>query len=45
MHENATMYINNSRNSSKFKDCSLLQLLCSLTEKCTEVGYYSYTNR
>lgn len=39
------MYKNNSRNSSKFKGCSPLQLLCNLTEKCHAVGYFSYTNR
>ena len=39
------MYKNNSRNSSKFKDCSPLQLFCILTGKCYAVGYYSYTNR
>jgi len=39
------MYKNNSRNSSKFKGCSPLQLLCILTEKCYAVGYYSYVCR
>ncbi len=44
-HENLTMYKNNSRESSKLKGCSPLQLSCSLTGKCHEVGYYSYTQR
>ena len=39
------MYKNNSRDSSKFKACSLLQLSCNLTGKCHAVGYYSYTDR
>ena len=39
------MYIQNRRDSSKFKACSPLQLSCSLTGKCHAVGYYSYTNR
>lgn len=39
------MYKNNSRDSSKFNGYSPIQLLCNLTEKCTAVGYYSYTNR
>ena len=45
MHENTTMYKNNSLNSSKFKGCSPLQLLCNMTGKYHAVGYYSYTNR
>ena len=40
-----TMYKNNSRDSSKFKGCSPLQLSCNLTGKCHAVGYYSYTKR
>jgi len=39
------MYKNNSRNSSKFKGCSPLELSCNLTGKCHAVGYYSYTYR
>ncbi len=39
------MYKNNSRNSSKFNGCSLLQLFCNSTGKCREVGYYCYTYR
>ena len=39
------MYKNNSRDSSKFNDCSPFQLSCNLTGKCHEVGYYSYTYR
>ena len=39
------MYKNNSRDSSDFKGCSPLQLLCDLTVKCHAIGYYSYTNR
>jgi len=37
-----TMYKNNSRDSSKFKDCSPLQLHCKLKVKYSAVGYYSY---
>lgn len=37
------MYKNNSRNSSKFKGYSPLQLSCILTGTCQAVGYYSYT--
>ena len=44
-HEPLTMYKNNSRDSSKFKGCSPLQLFYNLTGKCHAVGYYSYTNR
>jgi len=40
----STMYKNNSRESSKFRDCSPLQLSCNLTGKCHAVGYYSYTD-
>jgi len=40
-----TMYKNNSRDSSKIKGCSPLQLSCNLTGKCNAVGYYSYTKR
>jgi predicted aconitase len=39
------MYKKNSRDSSKSKGCSPLQLSCNLTGKCHAVGYYSYTNR
>ena len=39
------MYKNNSRDSSKFKGCSPLQLFCYLTGKYHAIGYYSYTNR
>jgi len=39
------MYKNNSRNSSKFKDCSPLQLYRKLKDLSTAIGYYSYTNR
>jgi hypothetical protein len=39
------MYKNNSRDSSKFKGCSPLQLSCNLTGKYHAIGYYSYTNR
>ncbi len=44
-NETPTMYKNNSRDSSKFKGYSPLQLSCNLTGKCHAVGYYSYTNR
>ncbi len=37
------MYKNNSRDSSKFKGCSLLQLHRKLKVNCSEVSYYSYT--
>ena len=40
-----TMYKNNSRDSSKFKSCSPLQLYRKLKMNCSAVGYYSYTNR
>ncbi|BDD01426.1 hypothetical protein PEPS_37060 (plasmid) [Persicobacter psychrovividus] len=40
-----TMYKNNSRNISKFKGYSPLQLLFNLTRKCHATGYYFYTNR
>ena len=39
------MYKNNSRDSSKFKGCSPLQLLCNLTDLKPATGYYSYTKR
>lgn len=39
------MYKNNSRDSSKFKGYSPLQLSCNLTGKRYAVGYYSYTDR
>ena len=45
MGESITMYKNNSRDSSKFKGCSPLQLSCNLTGKCHAIGYYSYTQR
>ena len=41
----STMYKNNSRDSSKFKDCSPHQFSCILVEKCHAVGYYSYYHR
>jgi len=39
------MYKNNKRNSSNFKGCSPLQLLCNLTGTQPAIGYYFYTNR
>ena len=39
------MYKNNSRDSSKFKGCSSLQLSCNLKVWSSAVGYYSYTHR
>lgn len=39
------MYKNNSRDRSKIKGCSPLQLSCNLTGKLPAVGYYSYTSR
>ena len=39
------MYKNNSRDSSKFKGCSSLQLSYILTGKRNAVDYYSYTKR
>ena len=38
------MYKNNSRDRSKSKDCSLLQLSSILTSLKPAIGYYSYTN-
>ena len=43
--QRTTMYKNNSRNSSDFKDCEPLQLSCNLTGMKPAIGYYSYTNR
>ena len=40
-----TMYKNNSRNSSKFNDCSPLQLYRKLKDLSSAIGYYSYTHR
>ena len=40
-----TMYKNNSRFSSKFMDCSPLQISCNLTGMKPAIGYYSYTKR
>ncbi len=37
------MYKNNSRDSSKFKGCSLLQLHRKLKVNRSAIGYYSYT--
>lgn len=39
------MYKNNSRNSSKFKGCSPLQLHRKLKDLSSAVSYYSYTER
>ncbi len=39
------MFKNNSRDSSKFRCCSQLQLSCNLTGKPPAVGYYSYAYR
>ena len=39
------MYKNNSRDSSKFKGYSSLQLCGKLKVTCHVVGYYSYTYR
>ena len=39
------MYKNNSRDSSKFKVCSPLQLSSNLISMEPAVGYYSYTKR
>jgi len=39
------MYKNNSRNSSKIKDCSPLQLSCKLEDLSSAIGYYSYIYR
>jgi len=38
-----TLFKNNSRDSSKFKDCSPLQLSCDLIGMKQTIGYYSYT--
>ncbi len=40
-----TKYKNNSRNSSKYKDCSSLQVYRKLKKSSSAIGYYSYTNR
>jgi len=40
-----TMYKNNSRDCSKFKGCSPLQLSCNLTGKWLGIGYSFYTKR
>ena len=40
-----TLYKNNSRDSSKFKACSPLELCCNLRGKCHAFGYYSCTKR
>ena len=39
------MYKNNSRNRSKIRDCSPLQLYSNLLGKYHAIGSYSYTNR
>jgi hypothetical protein len=39
------MYKFHSRDSSKFKGCSSLQLSCNLTGKYNAIGYSIYTNR
>ncbi len=39
------MYKNNSRDSSKLKGCSPLQLFCNLKGMKPAIGYYSYTER
>ena len=39
------MYKNNSRDSSKFKECSSLQFSCNSTGLKSAIGYYSYTYR
>jgi len=39
------MYKNNSRNSTKYKGCSPLQLLCNLTGLKPEIGNKSYRER
>jgi len=39
------MYKNNSRDSSRFKGCSLLQLHRKLKDLSSAIGYYSYTHR
>lgn len=38
------MYENNSRDSSKIKGCSPLQLSCKLKDLSPAVGYYSFAN-
>ena len=40
-----TLYIKNSRDSSKLRDCSPIQLHCKLKRYCSAIGYYSYTKR
>jgi len=41
----STMYKNNSRDSSKFKGCSPLQLSCNLIGLKHAICYYSHTER
>jgi len=43
--QHITMYKNNSRDSSKLKGCSPLQLHRKLKDWSSEIGYYSYTHR
>ena len=42
-HERTTKYKNYSRDISRFRGCSPIQLLWNLTGKCHAIGYYSYT--
>ena len=39
------MYIQNRRNSSKFKGCSPLQLFSSLIGLKPAIAYFAYTDR
>jgi len=40
-----TMYKNNSRISSEFKSFSSIKFIRNLKVNCSEIGYYSHTNR
>ena len=37
------MHIQNRRDSSKFKGCNPLQLLCNLTANFPAIAYFAYT--
>ncbi len=44
-HEPLTMYIQNRRDSSKFKGCSPLQFLNGLIDLKPAIAYFAYTYR
>lgn len=45
MHEPLTMYIQNRRDSSKFKGCSPLQKCNGLISLKPAIAYFAYTQR